>query len=294
MLTSERSQRLEADGFFVWPGMVPADVVGAYLRAHAEWLGPRGHRSPEERAELPKADQIAELIEDFAWHESDPAALELFYRPELIDFLRAHFASEPVMRAPLTGERQRGTSIHADGFAQPVEPLGSELRVWIALEDIDPASGPVFMIPGSHRLVHRVRDRIRGGDREVLARAREAHARRQAADETPTALLEFGRLMELAWTSEITDLRLPRVVPTLLTGDALVFRTDLAHGTMPCADPTLTRRYALAFFSARSAERYEWGAWFANASGPGTGPPREQWTIAHNERGLYATGWLKT
>jgi ectoine hydroxylase-related dioxygenase (phytanoyl-CoA dioxygenase family) len=241
---------------------------------------------------LPRAAQVAAFVEEYAWHESSRTALELFYRPELIDFLAGHFGTEPVMRAPQTGARHRGAELHADGFHTPVDPPGAEIRVWVALEDVDPASGPIYMIPGSHAIIAAIRDRILRECPDVLEAAFEARARHRPTDDVPAAFHELGGHSARIFNAEVADRRLPRVVPTLLTGDAVIFRSDVLHGTMPCADESLPRRHALAFFAAADAAWYRYDAWFGPARDRRSEETRLKWAVGRNSHGLYCANWL--
>ena len=48
-----------------------------------------------------------------------------------------------------TGSQQEA---HSDAFHMMTEPPGFLVGMWVALEDIDEGAGPVFYVPGSHRL----------------------------------------------------------------------------------------------------------------------------------------------
>jgi hypothetical protein len=213
MSFAERSTRLDEDGFVIWPRLVPEALAAAHVAAHESWLEERGRHSPAEWAALSRAEQVGLFVKDYVWHESSPTALELFYRPALIEFLTGHFGAEPVMRAPQTGERHRGASIHADSFGTPVDPPGAEIRVWVALEDIDPASGPLYLIPGSHSITQAVRDRILRECPEPLEQACTAQARHKPTHEVPAAFYDLGRHIERCWTAEVAERRLPRRSP---------------------------------------------------------------------------------
>jgi hypothetical protein len=286
--SSRRTRRLEEDGFFVWPDLVPSSVVDAHIAAHEEWLDERGRFAPDEWKALPRGEQVRTFVRDYRWHEGSPAALEVFYRQALVSFLEEYFGVEPAMRAPQTGERQRGSSMHVDGMGTMVAPVGAEIRVWIALEDIDPASGPVYMVPGTHHLLRGIRESLLR-DRGELAQAMVAAERRhRPTDPTPEEFIAFGAEITRALTDAVNVGRLPRVVPTLMKGDAIVFRTDLAHGTMPCADPALTRRHALAFFGSSQATWRSWPACEVGDAGAGS----LEWTLERNGHGLYVSDWL--
>ena len=282
----ERTDALDRDGFFVWPELVADDVIDDHVRAHEAWLDERGRYTPQAWAELPRREQVRTFARDYAWHEQSPAALDLFYQPELVDFLRGHFGSEPAMRAPQTGERQRGSSIHTDGGV--MDPPGSEVRVWIALEDIDPASGPVYMIAGTHHLIAGVRERLLDEHRDLATAYLAAARSHRPTEPTPRAFIEFGNEIARGWKLEIQSRRMPLVVPTLSKGDGIVFRTDVAHGTMPCADPTLTRRHALVFFASSDTVWLDWPECMLE----GRQSASKRWTFARNDRGLYVADWL--
>ena len=212
---------------------------------------------------LSRREQLDIIATEYAWHDEHPSAQDVFWRPELIEFLTRYFGGPPVLRYPQTGLRQRGAPTHADGITPWVDPPGADLRVWIALEDINPAAGPVYFVPGSHQITAEAHAHVLAAHPEFADLLPTASALRKA---DPTARNPTYDLISRtnAYLEEVIRARrLSRAVPTLSCGDAVVFRTDLAHGTMPCADMSLTRKHALAFFSSPDAvwhsETAYWG-----------------------------------
>ena len=57
---------------------------------------------------------------------------------------------------------------HADSIHMTTFPLGYLIGVWIALEDIGPDQGPLFIYPGSHRLDYVLTEEIDAGDNYFL------------------------------------------------------------------------------------------------------------------------------
>lgn len=49
-------------------------------------------------------------------------------------------------------------SAHSGAFRMMIEPPGHLVGVWVALEDIEPDQGPVFYLPGSHKLPYLMSD----------------------------------------------------------------------------------------------------------------------------------------
>jgi ectoine hydroxylase-related dioxygenase (phytanoyl-CoA dioxygenase family) len=89
-------------------------------------------------------------------HRESAAANSLLFSDEIVGLIE-HLAGAPiVMRQPETGFFQRGTPAHTDSLDFKVMPRSTEYRIWCALEDIDPRSGPVYFVPRSHRTISAV------------------------------------------------------------------------------------------------------------------------------------------
>lgn len=121
----------------------------------------------------------------------------------------------------LEGSQQR---THSDSIHMTTFPLGGLLGVWIALEDIHPASGPLHYYPGSHHLPY-----FLNGDYEneggVLTIGDKAY--RDYED------LVAAKLEETAFQKKILLAR---------KGDVLIWHANLLHGGEPVTDPTKSRK----------------------------------------------------
>jgi len=95
--------------------------------------------------------------------------------------------------------------------------------VWIALEDVDPASGPLLYHPGSHRLpVMTMRDAGVNHDRPGYDDYARSYAPRLAERIAASGLPEARAVLKKGW--------------------ALVWAANLAHGGAPIEAPESTRR----------------------------------------------------
>jgi phytanoyl-CoA dioxygenase PhyH len=256
--------QLDRDGFFVWPGLLPADLIDQHVAEYLE-LNLRLEAPPgEDFHAYSPAKQAALKTARYDFHRDNPATQRMIFNARLIEFLRARFGEDPVMRQPETGFYTRRTPAHTDALDFKVSPAGREVRVWCALEDIHPDAGPVYFIPGSHRTISAYLER------EVLTEFPE-FADLLRSQMGPTSAPEFFLATRPLW-NYVKQRKLPTAIhaggvapqPLLLKkGDAVIFASDVVHGTCPCKDPRRTRAYFVAFWSAVGAVWYHsrsyWG-----------------------------------
>jgi phytanoyl-CoA hydroxylase len=89
-------------------------------------------------------------IMDF--HNASTAGKALAMHPVVVEFLRHVFQSPPVAMQTLTFLYGTEQTHHQD-FPYVVAEIPSNLAAaWVALEDVDPAAGPLFYYPGSHSI----------------------------------------------------------------------------------------------------------------------------------------------
>jgi len=252
------------DGFFVWRDLLPGDLIDQHLHEFV---------SLNERLEVRPGDDFHGYTNEkqalvkrarYDFHRENEAAQALIFNDDLQAFLQSCFGEEPVMRQPETGLYHRRTPDHTDSLDFKISPLGDEVRVWCALEDIDPDSGPVYFVAGSHSAISA------DLEREVLTEHPEfcALLRSQLQATTPT---EFFTVTRPLWSyvkqqklpGAIVEKGLTRDPVPLKKGDAVVFRSDVVHGTCRCANPSLTRKYFVSFWATAPAIWYHsrsyWG-----------------------------------
>src|SRR6185295_10426060 len=87
------------------------------------------------------------------FHREHEAALALLFNQQLIECLRRRFGETPVMRQPQTGYYQQHTPTHTESLDIKPHESRAEVRVWCALEDVDPDAGVVYYVPRSHTVI---------------------------------------------------------------------------------------------------------------------------------------------
>jgi ectoine hydroxylase-related dioxygenase (phytanoyl-CoA dioxygenase family) len=130
-------QRYRSDGFFVWDGVFPADML---------------QRTIDRAMALPRARQ-GDFAPAMQAHREDPGFLELMRHPpvvEIVEALVGGTASGIQTQFFYMVPGTRGFSAHQDNFFVEA-PSEAFVSVWVPLTDVDRANGTLILWPGSHR-----------------------------------------------------------------------------------------------------------------------------------------------
>lgn len=257
------SYQLDVNGFFVWKGLQSHSVIDEHVASYRALNEREGISIGEDLKALPEERRSEIKQARYAFHERHPVARELFFSPMLRRFLEQYFDEVAVLRQPETGFFHRNTPPHNDSLDLRVSIPGTEVRVWHALEDVHPDAGPMYVLPGSHNSVSMSLEEEVARERpELIALLRSQMSETTASDfyEVTRPLWAYVRRYKFGAAAQAIPLE-----PLLLKkGDAVVFRSDLVHGTCQCNKPGLTRTYAVSYWSSRRAEWYQsrsyWGA----------------------------------
>jgi ectoine hydroxylase-related dioxygenase (phytanoyl-CoA dioxygenase family) len=175
----------------------------------------------------------ARVVDAYVYYESARRAL---FSPAIIEFLSAVFDDRVLLFQSLSFERGSQQPLHQDtAFVVVDSPL--ELAAsWIALEDIQPGSGELTYLAGSHRLP------------EYLFSGAFKHwnPKRDGQDQHDA----WERLMHQ--NAERLGLERQTFLPR--KGDVLIWAADLAHGGSAVADPALTRRSLVGHYCPARVE----------------------------------------
>jgi hypothetical protein len=200
---------------------LPADALALCDRAVAEtdplFEGDRRARVPD------------------AWRRSR-AVRRLACRPEILRLLRASYGRQPFAFQTLSFRRGTEQALHSDTIHFNSEPAGFMCGVWIALEDVDPRSGPLLYQPGSHRL-------------PVLS------MRDVGVDGAP-AVEDYDRCYEPHFREQLDAAGLQTCPLLLRKGQAFAWAANLAHGGAAIEDPALTRRSLVVHYYFRDSVYY--------------------------------------
>jgi hypothetical protein len=261
-ITAIRGSQLDRDGFFVWPRLFDVDLIDAHLLGYEQYQ--------QEIRPLGIYDvQVRTGTAEQHWHHAHLPTLQLIYNQRLLQFLRSRFQEEPVMSLPMTGLNCRRTTPHNDSTGFVTEPRGARLRVWIALEDIHADSGPVYFVAGSHHRITATLEEDILQDHPELRETLKKHSEATSVQAFEEAMKVVPAYVAARIESQIQELGLDKVSPSLKKGDAVIFDVDTVHGSSPWIDGTLTRKHLIVTWSAFSA------CWFG---------PRVYWGPHHDFR----------
>ena len=219
----ELRESLDRDGYVIFdPGIEESVIDGAVSEIQAEFRTEGSLERTARRARralggrgrtLSHRDEIR--VQD-AWVISE-SVKRIALAPRVLELLRSAYEREPLAFQTINfrvGSQQRP---HSDAMHFNSEPPGLMCGVWVALEDIDDARGPLIYYPGSHRL----------------------------AEVTMGEVFESG-LPPGADYEDFVDQLIERegmeaATATIRKGQALLWASNLLHGGAPQTDPSLTR-----------------------------------------------------
>jgi hypothetical protein len=198
----------------------------------------------------PEFDAAGNRVQD-AW-AFVPAVRTLATDPTVLSTLAALYGRRPVPFQTLNFRRGTQQPTHSDLLHFNSLPPRYMAGVWIALEDVEPHSGPLHYYPGSHKLpVFELHD---------LSLSGSSYANR---DEQYDLYNRF--VAEL-----LAESGLPKETRLLRRGQALIWASNLFHGGDPISDPSSTRRsqvthyyfdgcrYYTPLYSDPPLGRYSW------------------------------------
>lgn len=173
----------------------------------------------------------------FAYKKSTPIR-NAFINPDLyklLDFLLGRKTELFQTINFFTGSQQRA---HSDFVHMSTFPYGNIIAVWIALEDIDPDSGPIFYYPKSHKLPYLMNgDYNHGGSDTRLGKNNYKN-------------------YEDALEAKLAQTDLEKVVFAPKKGDAFIWHPNLVHGGSPVKNKELTRKSMVAHYYAQDVIKY--------------------------------------
>jgi hypothetical protein len=202
------------NGYLLLPNFMPSELIDAYVRvreAHGEYHTPIPYMSVEEIRDLccykPLVDHIERVI-------GEPVGLHL----------------------NLTGWVSTERDWHQDWYLNPPHVGGYYVAVWIALDEIDPESGPFEFVLASHRWNPMTQQKTLG----LLAPEERA---------SPSWPKTAERYVTQAVESEIARTQQEIAQFIAQKGDVLIWHSRLVHRGSPPRIKGRERRAIIAHYS---------------------------------------------
>jgi ectoine hydroxylase-related dioxygenase (phytanoyl-CoA dioxygenase family) len=226
-------------GFVVFDRLLPHDVIDAHVAEVTALLRNHGANDAPSLSQHSMTADDALMADMLALHERSQIARRLIFNRMVQALLRQLFGGQPALAMARSAFWERGNMrAHVDTAFRSPEPPYALCRTWCALEDIHPESGRFYLVPGTHRsLVPRLCD-------EVLAERPDLFALFEQIEHEPQS---WFRLRNRGWP--LVNAKVPERIDgnakisfDLNKGDVIFFNPAVAHGTLACADPSLTRK----------------------------------------------------
>ena len=232
------------DGFIVLKSVCSPDQVSKYNSIVEEARASIGNLKDSHGL----GDRIGQL------HQRNPELLNILSDHRVMDFIKWAFNDDPYVMGSLNFEKGTQQESHVDAIFFWPSPHYSMCGCWIALEDIHEDSGPLFYLPGSHRWpFFRSEDlaRVDTDFAKLLLSAKSEHNEQKSES--------IGKL-GLIWSRNLLNMEklygTNRIPVTLKAGDAVIWHSLLAHGGMPVANPTLSRKSVAFHFMGQRSKLY--------------------------------------
>lgn len=167
-------------------------------------------------------------------HSHSVAARDIILKQSIHRYIDLILGQKCVATQSLYFEYGSTQAIHRDPWFVVTKPPSHMLAIWIALEDIDQSSGPLVIIPKSHRLPFHVFNETDG----VVF-----HHPSVTADMRKAGYAHLNQLVEQQGLKAETFL--PK------KGQALIWHSGLAHGGSAVENPNRTRKSFVVHFDAK-------------------------------------------
>jgi hypothetical protein len=220
-LTSEQ-RAWRAEGVVILPKFLPDAVTDPYVARRQALDIPGGWRSPVPFLQVPELRALA-------------------LNPPLMHMLE-HLIGEPMLlHLALTGWVSTERNWHQDDYLNPPFVNSWYAAVWMALDTINPASGPFEYVPGSHRWPLLRGEKVRGFMTE------EERGRQDGGTNNWPKYTE--RFVVPAIDAEIARRNVAARTFVGEKGDVLIWHGRLMHRGSTPAIPGLERRSLITHYS---------------------------------------------
>jgi ectoine hydroxylase len=167
-----------------------------------------------------------------------PAIKDVTQTPELVALLSFILGKEVIPFQTLNFLHGSGQRAHSDSIHMTTYPLGYLIAAWVALEDIEESSGPLFYYPGSHQLPYLLNEGF-GNVSTMFSLGKKNYA---DYEDVTQDIIAKNDLQPIVF--------LPK------KGDVFIWHANLIHGGMPVRNTTLTRKSMVIHYYAKDVIKY--------------------------------------
>ena len=212
-------------GYILWKSGLPEERVDA-INAAIDQILAKGQIAITHDNKLPFANRLSDTIRNTTCDPEILSVLQFLLGKEVVPFQTLNF---------IKGSNQRA---HSDSIHMTTYPLGYLIAVWIALEDTNEKSGPLFYYPGSHRLPYLLNNDF----------------------EQTSSLLQLGKKDYRDYEDVVEEIlqrnTFEQKIFLAKKGDLFIWHANLIHGGLPIVDHSLTRKSMVIHYYAKDVIKY--------------------------------------
>jgi len=129
--------------------------------------------------------------------------------------------------------------LHSDYMHFGTIPKLKLVGAWVALEDINPNSGPLQIVPGSHKW-------------EIYNFLKNDKKPPSSLEEVKKNYTEYEEWV----VREMNSKKINGTTPEMKKGDCILWDANLLHGSPECEDPTLSRKSQVTHWTFNSVDKH--------------------------------------
>jgi hypothetical protein len=217
-------RHLERWGFCILPERLPADIISRFSDQLYSAIA---------SGQLQYREGSSDRIHNA---HTLPAGRDIWLHPPVLQFLKEHFRDTPCACQTLTYVNGSEQNAHQDTIHLTPYPAGMMSGVWIALQDVEPDSGELFVYPGSHKT-----PRLRASELG-LEKVDQDYSTYHVFDRAIMKLVEDGGFQRVKYQPK--------------AGQILVWHENLIHGGSPRATQDRKRFSIVSHYFAKGSVGY--------------------------------------
>ena len=181
-------------------------------------------------------NQYPRIVESYKFSDY---CKKLALHKSVMNRLKFFYGLEPKAFSTINFLHSTQQPLHSDYVHFGTLPHRMLVGAWVALEDIDPNSGPLQVVPKSHKL--------------NLFDYKDLDADRP---KNLNSVKSNYHLYEKYVVENIKHNSLEPITPVLKKGDCLLWEANLLHGSPECKDSSLTRKAQVTHWTFENVEKH--------------------------------------
>lgn len=211
------------DGFCLLPSLIEPSLCDSIVADFDGFVASHGEYAATHTDDSGRHLRFVNL------HRRSAAAMEAGHNPRLMRTLDFLFGRRAGIYTSLYFEYGSQQMLHRDSPFFHTYPMNYFVGVWIALEDIDPKSGPLMYVPGGHRFT-------------VDQRAIYEETRLNYPEKDENWIVLQALQVYYGVVARTAAAIAEPVTITMRKGDAAIWHPALPHGGSPAIDRRRTRK----------------------------------------------------